>query len=116
MPTVEPCPTCPWRKSSTVGGFDIPNFDIDLMRGLSNTVGDGDDFRPIMACHYSPPVCGSEKPCIGYVAQVGYTNLSVRMMALDGKLDMRGIWDACEKLDLWSTFEEMLSAYEEAQG
>lgn len=106
-----PCPTCPWRKSSTVGGADIPGFDIEKMRGLSNTVGDGDAFRVIMACHGS--ACGAERPCIGYVAVEGWSNLSVRMMAIRGDLDMNAIDSACAEVDLWPSFAEMLEAYEE---
>ena len=112
MNATVPCPTCPWRKSSTIGGADIPRFDIELMRGLSNTVGEGDAFRTIMACHYS--ACGAESACIGYVAQEGYSNLAVRVMALRGALDLPAIMDACAPLDLWPTFGEMLAAYEEA--
>lgn len=107
-----PCPTCPWRKSSTVGGFDIPRFDLDKMRNLIDTVGDGDDFRTVMACHYSP--CGGETACVGYVAVEGYSNLNVRIMAARGRIDLPAIWDACESLDLWPSFGEMLAAYEDA--
>jgi hypothetical protein len=113
MADTTPCPTCPWRRSSTVGGTDIPNFDIDLMRGLRNTVGEGDAFRTIMACHYSE--CGGEKPCIGYLAQEGYSNLSVRLMAIHDEIDLRQIWKNCKSLALWPDFETMLAAYEEAQ-
>jgi hypothetical protein len=107
-----PCPTCPWRVSSTVGGADIPRFDIELMRRLRNTVGEGDAFRRVMACHYSP--CGDETACVGYVAQEGWRNLTVRMLAAEGKLDIGAIIDACESLDLWPDFATMLAAYEEA--
>ena len=106
-----PCVTCPWRKSSTVGGADIPNFDIELMRKLSNAVGDGDDFRRIMACHGS--ACGGEEPCIGYVAVEGYSNLRVRIMAFDGVIDLQGIDEDCADLDLWPSFHEMLQAYDQ---
>ena len=105
-----PCPTCPWRKTSTVGGADIPNFDIDLMRGLSNTVGRGDAFRPIMACHGSAR--GAEEPCIGYVAVEGWSNLSVRMAAIHGRVDIKAIDETCADLELWPSFAEMLEAYE----
>lgn len=105
-----PCATCPWRKSSTVGGSDIPHFDIDLMRKLSNTVGPGDDFRPVMACHGS--ACGAETPCVGYVAVEGWSNIRVRLLAMSDRIDIGGIMDACANLDLWSSFEEMLGVYE----
>ena len=107
-----PCPTCPWRKSSTVGGEDIPGFSLCKMQGLENTVGHGDAFRPIMACHYSED--GEEVPCLGYVAQEGWTNLALRMMAIRGKLDIGAVMDACAHLDLWPDFHSMLEAYEEA--
>ncbi len=82
------------------------------MRNLRNTVGHGDAFRVIMACHYSEE--GGETPCIGYVAQEGWSNLSLRMMAMEGRIDIRAIVEACEGLDLWPNFFEMLDAYEEA--
>jgi hypothetical protein len=108
-----PCQTCPWRKSSVVGGFDIPNFNIDLMRALSNTVGPDDTFRPVMACHYSD--CDDETTCVGYVAVEGWRNLVVRIMAAEGRLNIAAIMEACAELDLWPSFAEMLAAYEEAR-
>lgn len=107
-----PCATCPWRKSSTVGGADIPNFDIDLMRRLSNTVGEGDAFRPVIACHYS--ACGEETPCLGYVAVEGWSNLAVRVRSIRGQLDIGAVMDASAGIDLWPSFGEMLRAYEDA--
>jgi hypothetical protein len=95
-----------------VGGAGIPGFDIDKMRTLRCTVGEGDAFRPVMACHYSPE--GGESPCVGYLAVHGYSNLSVRMMAMRGEVDLPAVVDACELLDLWPSFDEMLDAYESA--
>lgn len=110
--TTTPCATCPWRKTSTIGGADIPGFSIDMMRGLRNTVGAGDEFRPIMACHGS--ACGAERHCVGYVAVEGYSNLAVRLAAIFGDVDLEGIWRDCDGLDLWPDFETMLAAYEAA--
>lgn len=107
-----PCETCPWRKSNPPGGKGIPSFDIEMMRRLRNTVGDGDAFRKIMACHYSP--CGKEEACVGYVAVEGYTNLNVRLLAGKGVIPLHEIVEECQALDLWGSFEEMLRAYEEA--
>lgn len=112
MSATVPCATCPWRRTSTEGGADIPGFAINLMRGLSNTVGRGDDFRPVMACHGS--ACGAETPCVGYIAQEGYSNLAVRLMAVEGRVDLLAMAEACEPLDLWPSFDEMLAAYEQA--
>lgn len=107
-----PCNTCPWRRSSTIGGGDIPNFDLDLMRNLRNTVGGGDEFRPVMACHGS--TCGADTPCVGYVYVEGWSNLQVRMMAIRARIDLPAIDEACAELDLWPSFGEMLAAYEAA--
>lgn len=114
-----PCSTCPWRKTSTVGGFDIPGFSLEMMRGLSCTVGDGDDFRQVMACHWSPspaevPEKGHMRPCAGYLARQGYSNLNVRVMAMNGEVDLPGTAEACEAIDLWPDFATMLAAYETA--
>lgn len=111
-PTSAPCRTCPWRKTSTVGGFDIPGFDIEKMRGLRKTVGDGDDFRTVMACHYSPE--GEEKPCIGYVHVEGYSNIFVRLLDSWGRIDLAAIDEACRGIEMWPSFGEMLAAYEAA--
>ncbi len=108
---VTPCPTCPWRLSSTIGG----GFSLAKMRGLIGTVpapGEGDGFRKIMACH-SPDRC--ETPCIGYVAVEGYSNINVRLLVAVGKLDMRRIDRACRHIPMWRSFREMLEAYEAAQ-
>jgi len=124
MSDTVPCPTCPWRTSSTVGGSDIPLFDIDKMRGLRNTVpgddnacvvGDpnGDAIRPIMACHYS--ACGAETPCVGYLYRHGWSNIAVRLMSARGAVDLDAIDEQCSKLDLWPDFHTMLDAYEAAQ-
>lgn len=108
----EPCSTCPWRKSSAVGGRDIPRFSIELMRRLRNTVGRGDAFRHVMACHHSK--VGKEITCRGYVAVEGYHNLNVRMLAAAGKVNVLAIDEACKSIDLWPSFAEMLDAYETA--
>lgn len=83
------------------------------MRNLARTVGDGDWFRPIFACHLSPE--GQEFTCVGYVARHGWSNLAVRLQALEGQLNIIAIEDACADLDLWPDFHTMLTAYEHAQ-
>jgi uncharacterized protein DUF6283 len=98
--TTTVCPTCPWRRGATAEA--IPNFCVTKARGLRNTVGEGDAFRTIMACHASKP--GEERHCGGYVAQVGYTNLAVRVGLMQGRITMPNT----DGLDLVDTFEEML--------
>lgn len=109
-----PCPSCPWWLTSDPTGARIPNFSMDKMRNLANTVGDHDDFRRIMACHGSGE--GSDFPCVGYLIRHGWSNLAVRLAVMDGRLPnllelTDGDWDA----DLFPDFHAMLAAYEEAQ-
>lgn len=110
-PSRRPCKTCPWRVDSE-GGSAIPGFDIQKARELESTVGEGDAFRPIMACHRSRD--GGDHVCIGYVVVEGYSNLAVRMAAITGRLPLGEIVDACEDLELHQSFDEMLDALEEA--
>ncbi len=111
MSCTNPCPTCPWRRTSTVGGADIPGFDLAKMQNLACTVGEGDAFRVVMACHYSPE--GDEYPCIGYVAVEGWSNLAVRLGVIQGRIP-EGALDAADRHDMWPSFAAMLAAYEAA--
>lgn len=95
------------------GRADIGGFSIATMRNLGDTIGPGDDFRPIMACHGSAP--GAETPCAGYLVVEGWSNLAVRMGVIEGRIDMSSVVEAAEGLDLWGSFDEMLEAYEKSQ-
>lgn len=110
----KPCKTCPWRRSSKVGGEDIPRFDISLMRGLASTVpprgSDEDGFYQIMACHGSSE--RNRKSCIGYVAAVGYSNIHVRLLASRGELDLPAIDAETKNIELYKDFYTMLDDYE----
>lgn len=116
MSRTTPCPSCPWRLDSDPTGAAIPSFSIEMMRNLRSTVGDGDDFRAIMACHWSTE--GNEctrDACVGYLRVAGWSNLAVRVATIERRIDMPAIWVACEDLDLYGSFDEMLAAYEAAQ-
>lgn len=104
------CATCPWRVAEPAGGRRIPNFSIDKMRNLACTVGDGDDWRVIFACHGSPE--GAEWPCAGYLAVEGMTNLAVRLAILEGRIDWDQVLADTATVDLWPSFADMLAAYE----
>ncbi|MYM61609.1 hypothetical protein GTG28_20625 [Vibrio sp. OCN044] len=113
----KPCKHCPWKRSSKVGGGDIPNFSLSLMRNLASTakggaVHDRDQFRKIFACHDSKE--GSECACAGYVARDGLHNLNVRLLAIQNDVDLTSIIREAEKHELYDSFEEMLSDYEAA--
>lgn len=112
----KPCPTCPWRKESTVGGADITGFSIVKMRRLLDTVplsgSSHDGFYKVMACHHSKE--GLEYACAGYIAQHGFQNINVRLLAAQGRIDINKIVDNCSELNLYPNFHEMLAAYERA--
>jgi hypothetical protein len=58
-------------------------------------VGRGNAFRKIMACHNS-----TDKrviPCKGYLAQDGWNNLNVRLLAIKGQMpDPGAVAEACD--------------------
>lgn len=92
-----PCATCPWRvdKDATT----IPRYSHEKACGLMDTVGRGDDFRKIMACHHStgnePP---QEQVCRGYLAREGWSNINVRMLVFRGDMaSPNAVLDACER-------------------
>jgi hypothetical protein len=106
-----PCATCPWRVASDPA--DIPGFSIQMARDLRSTVGEGDGFRQVMACHYSG--LGAEAPmmpCRGYLARHGWSNINVRIMVSRHGLDLRAIEAACAGMELYADFDAMLYALE----
>ncbi len=79
-----PCKTCPWRMDATAAA--VPNYVHAKACDLLHTcVGDGDDFRKVMACHYS---LKEEEPfaCNGYLAQAGWSNINVRILLAQRKI------------------------------
>jgi hypothetical protein len=114
----KPCANCPWLKSTPAGGSSIPNFGIELMRNLKNTVPprDMDDtgFYKVMACHKSTE--GKQFACAGYMAKAGLDfNINARLVARDAELDATALFDATDKLDMYTDFYDMLDDYEAAQ-
>jgi hypothetical protein len=102
-----PCPTCPWRVDQDASV--IPGYDHALACRLTNTVGRGDAFRPIMACHYSDD--RHEIACKGYLARTGWSNLSVRVLLAQDKIaHPDDVVAACEEhgIDLEPDYEAVL--------
>ena len=77
-----PCGTCPWRIERDAS--TIPRYNHQKAVGLLATVGEGDDFRKIMACHNSTD--DNMIACKGYLAREGWSNLYVRMLLAKGDI------------------------------
>lgn len=102
-----PCATCPWRvdKDATT----IPRYSHEKACGLLNTVGQGDDFRKIMACHHSTEA--EPIACKGYLARVGWSNLNVRILLVKGEIASPDkVLEACERegVELHESYEDVL--------
>jgi Family of unknown function (DUF6283) len=102
-----PCATCPWRVDK--GAEVIPAYSQEKALALRNTVGDGDAIRTIMACHHS----SEDAPisCRGYLAQVGWTNIMVRLRAARGIMpNPTRVLEACqmERIRLHRNYGEMM--------
>lgn len=90
-----PCKTCPWRVDSDV--WAIPGYVPEKAAGLLRTasMGEGDAFRPIMACHNSTD--DKMHTCKGYLAREGWSNLNVRLLLSRGQIENpSAVLEACE--------------------
>jgi hypothetical protein len=91
-----PCKTCPWRVDSDV--WAIPGYNPDKAAGLlrAASMGKGDAFRPIMACHNSTDT--NMVACKGYLAREGWSNLNVRLLLIQDHIENpTAVLEACEK-------------------
>lgn len=106
-----PCATCPFRVEQTAAV--IPRYSHGKACNLMNTVGDGDGFRPIMACHGSTE--NNNRACNGYLARHGESNINVRLMVAMGRMaSPRDVQDACEAagIELHANYPEVLAKLE----
>lgn len=94
----KPCEQCPWVKSRE--GV----FPPDAYRISANTAEDMATHT--FACH----MAGSEKPqdCAGFLLRGGTHNMSVRLAAMRGDLDMREVSDGGDAL--YANYREMAVA------
>jgi hypothetical protein len=102
-----PCATCPWRVGK--GAETIPAYSQEKALALRNTVGDGDGFRTIMACHHSTK--RTPVSCRGYLARVGWTNLNVRLRVMQKRMPSPSqVLEACKRarLKLHRNYGEMM--------
>lgn len=108
MTQLLPCATCPWRVDRDA--TTIPRYSHEKACGLLTTVGRGDAFRPIMACHGSPE--DASWACNGYLAREGWSNLNVRMMLAQSKIaNPSEVADACEAsgIELETDYDTVLA-------
>ena len=109
-----PCTTCPWRIEND--SSMIPRYNQQMALDLMNTVGKGDAFRPIMACHNSSD--SHPWACKGYLAQVGWSNLNVRLLLCTRQIaNPFQVMDACEahrvalETDYLTVFGKLSTSY-----
>ncbi len=94
----EPCPECPWRVDQTDG------FPAEAFLHSANTAYDM--ATHIFGCHES----GKENPatCAGFLLKGAVHNLSFRMRAAAGKIDMEQVHDG--GLELHESYRAMAVA------
>lgn len=106
-----PCASCPWRVDQRASA--IPNYSHKKACGLLNTIGHGDGFRPIMACHGSTE--GNNRACNGYLAREGWSNINVRILLAKKKVENPDrVMEACELagVQLHANYREVLAKLE----
>lgn len=95
----KPCDECPWRRDVAPGRFPPERFVA-----LAETAYDLS--RRMFACHKSPDGC--EFACAGFLRKSAAHNLSVRMAARGGLIDLSEIGDG--GFPLFSDYVEMAVA------
>lgn len=102
-----PCPECPWVRSTAPGQFSRERYDA-----LAATSGMPGDEAPIgsglFACHMT--VEGSEVPCAGWLASVGYESIPVRLLLATGRIPASVMDAAPDWPELFGSYEEMANA------
>lgn len=102
-----PCKNCPWRKDLTENS--IPRYREDLHENLIRECQR--DGWKVMACHKSE--VGNHVPCAGFMAQVGYDSIGVRLLAFRGGQKPEDYGDG--GLELHETLEDTLEAIQQLE-
>lgn len=103
-----PCATCPWRIEKDAS--TIPRYVHEKACNLTSTVGPGDGFYAVMACHHSHE--DNNQVCNGYLAREGWRNINVRLMLSRGEIASPDlILSECQRqgIRLHRTFNAMLA-------
>ncbi|RYZ92821.1 MAG: hypothetical protein EOP06_03080 [Proteobacteria bacterium] len=93
------CSECPWRKDVDPGRFPPQAF-----KDLAKT--SYDIARKVFACHKSEEA--TSVICAGFLLRGAAHNLTVRMGAIEGSIDLRLVKD--EGLNLFDDFKSMAIA------
>lgn len=109
----QPCPSCPWRRDQSAQ--DIPNFSLQMARGLASTCPDERGIGPafdaeLFACHQSK--VGDEVPCAGWLAMVGSAHPAVRLAVMGNRLPAAALDPGPGWPGLHSTYPEVLQKLE----
>jgi hypothetical protein len=99
-----PCANCPWRKDSEPGEF--PPERYRALRSTAGRPGQEVDMRaPIFACHKSAE--GKEMACAGWLAQVGYQHLGMRLAVVQGRLPVEALEPGEDWPELFEDYDEL---------
>lgn len=103
MTSRPPCRECPWVRDTPPGQF--PPARYEALRGTTGSPGREAPFGSAMfACHKAPE--GEEFYCAGWMAAVGYENLTVRVLLARGKIPR----EAMEPGEDWPALHESYEA------
>lgn len=102
-----PCAECPWVKATPPGQFSARRFEA--LRGTTGEPGNEAQLGAgLFACHKSQE--GSELPCAGWLAAVGYYSISVRVNVSLGAIPAEALRPGADWPELHETYEEMVEA------
>lgn len=103
-----PCTECPWRKDTLPGQFSAERYEQ-----LRITTGERGHEAPLgspqFACHKAPE--GEEFVCAGWLAAVGYYNLSARVAAAYGHIPHEAFQPGDGWPELYESYAELLAVH-----
>jgi hypothetical protein len=92
-----PCEECPWRKDSPAGAFPAEAYRISAKTAYNMA-------QSTFACH----MAGQAKPttCAGFLLRGAEHSLAVRLLVLEGKVDLRKVGTDVELYDNYRAMAE----------
>lgn len=103
----QPCAQCPWRKDIETGQFPADRYE-ELAATSGEKGAEAPYGAPIFACHK-----GTEEnpmPCAGWLAAIGYHNLTIRLAVLNGDLPQDALSPGEDWPPLYESYAEMMEA------
>lgn len=117
-----PCNECPWRKDVPINRFSLERFQ--QLRATSTQPDVRDTAAMVQAaageqekfgCHKGDPGTGEDLACAGWLAVVGWENISIRVAVVYGQLPGSALRSGPNWPELYESYDAMVEAQREGE-